>query len=48
MMITAQALCGASGSVIVPSLVALIAENYSGRNRRPQSAHWVRRAPPPA
>jgi predicted MFS family arabinose efflux permease len=32
-MITAQALCGASASVIVPSLVALIAENYSGRQQ---------------
>ena len=30
LMITAQALCGASAAVIVPSLVALIAENYSG------------------
>ena len=30
LMITAQALCGASASVIVPSLVALIAENYRG------------------
>ncbi|MGC4024612.1 MAG: MFS transporter [Mesorhizobium sp.] len=30
MMITAQALCGAAGAVIVPSLVALIAENYHG------------------
>jgi MFS family permease len=29
-MITAQALCGAAASVIVPSLVALIAENYKG------------------
>ncbi len=29
-MITAQALCGAAGAVIVPSLVALIAENYRG------------------
>ena len=29
-MITAQALCGAAGAVIVPSLVALIAENYTG------------------
>jgi MFS family permease len=29
-MITAQAICGAAGAVIVPSLVALIAENYSG------------------
>jgi len=29
-MITAQALCGAAGAVIVPSLVALIAENYHG------------------
>jgi predicted MFS family arabinose efflux permease len=29
-MIAAQALCGASGSVIVPALVALIAENYRG------------------
>ena len=28
MMITAQALSGATGAVIVPSLVALIAENY--------------------
>jgi predicted MFS family arabinose efflux permease len=32
-MIAAQALCGASASVIVPSLVALIAENYSGRQQ---------------
>ncbi|MEA2955013.1 MAG: hypothetical protein QOJ58_510 [Alphaproteobacteria bacterium] len=30
LMILAQALCGASASVIVPSLVALIAENYRG------------------
>jgi len=30
LMITAQALCGASAAVIVPALVALIAENYSG------------------
>ena len=30
LMITAQALCGAAGAVIVPALVALIAENYSG------------------
>lgn len=29
-MIMAQALCGAAGAVIVPSLVALIAENYHG------------------
>ena len=32
LMITAQALCGAAGAVIVPSLVALIAENYSGKS----------------
>src|SRR6185295_12216800 len=30
LMITAQALTGAAASVIVPALVALIAENYSG------------------
>lgn len=30
LMITAQALCGAAAAVIVPSLVALIAENYRG------------------
>ncbi|WP_029002956.1 MFS transporter [Azorhizobium doebereinerae] len=30
LMITAQALCGAAGAVIVPCLVALIAENYHG------------------
>ena len=30
LMITAQALCGAAGAVIVPALVALIAENYRG------------------
>src|SRR5215471_5958304 len=30
LMITAQSLCGVSASVIVPSLVALIAENYKG------------------
>jgi predicted MFS family arabinose efflux permease len=29
-MITAQAMTGAAGAVIVPSLVALIAQNYSG------------------
>lgn len=33
MMIAAQALCGAAGAVIVPSLVALIAENYRGRQQ---------------
>jgi len=33
MMIMAQALCGAAGAVIVPSLVALIAENYKGRQQ---------------
>jgi predicted MFS family arabinose efflux permease len=32
-MITAQGLCGASASVIVPSLVALIAENYRGQQQ---------------
>ncbi|WP_249137869.1 MFS transporter [Bradyrhizobium tropiciagri] len=32
-MISAQALCGAAGAVIVPSLVALIAENYGGRQQ---------------
>lgn len=32
-MITAQALSGAAGAVIVPSLVALIAENYKGRQQ---------------
>ena len=33
LMITAQALCGASAAVIVPSLVALIAENYRGQQQ---------------
>src|SRR5262249_31986109 len=33
LMITAQGLCGASASAIVPSLVALIAENYSGQQQ---------------
>jgi len=33
LMITAQALSGAAGAVIVPSLVALIAENYTGRQQ---------------
>jgi predicted MFS family arabinose efflux permease len=33
MMIAAQALCGAAGAVIVPALVALIAENYKGRQQ---------------
>src|SRR5215470_14692369 len=33
LMITAQGLSGASASVIVPSLVALIAENYSGQQQ---------------
>ncbi|AGT09372.1 MFS transporter [Paracoccus aminophilus] len=32
-MITAQFLCGASAAVIVPSLVALIAENYHGKQQ---------------
>ncbi len=32
-MIAAQALSGAAGAVIVPSLVALIAENYRGRQQ---------------
>ena len=32
-MIAAQALCGAAGAVIVPALVALIAENYRGRQQ---------------
>jgi len=36
-MITAQGLCGAAAAVIVPSLVALIAENYAG----PQQATAV-------
>src|SRR5580704_1454198 len=33
LMITAQGLCGASASVIVPSLVALVAENYHGQQQ---------------
>jgi len=33
LMITAQAITGAAASVIVPALVALIAENYSGRQQ---------------
>ena len=33
LMITAQAICGASAAVIVPSLVALIAENYRGQQQ---------------
>jgi predicted MFS family arabinose efflux permease len=33
LMITAQALSGAAAAVIVPALVALIAENYSGRQK---------------
>lgn len=32
-MIASQAMCGAAGAVIVPSLVALIAENYRGRQQ---------------
>jgi predicted MFS family arabinose efflux permease len=32
-MITAQALCGAAAAVIVPALVALIAENYRGEQQ---------------
>jgi len=30
LMITAQGICGAAGAALVPSLVALIAENYKG------------------
>jgi len=41
MMITAQALSGAAGAVIVPSLVALIAENYKGTQ---QATALARRA----
>jgi MFS family permease len=33
LMITAQALCGAAAAVIVPALVALIAEQYTGRQQ---------------
>jgi len=33
LMITAQALCGASAAIIVPSLVALVAENYHGQQQ---------------
>ena len=33
LMLTAQALCGVAGAVIVPSLVALVAENYTGRQQ---------------
>jgi len=33
LMIAAQALCGAAAAVIVPSLVALIAENYKGNQQ---------------
>src|SRR5690606_19712719 len=33
LMITAQAIIGAAASVIVPALVALIAENYHGRQQ---------------
>jgi predicted MFS family arabinose efflux permease len=33
LMIAAQALCGTAGAVIVPSLVALIAENYRGHQQ---------------
>ncbi len=33
MMITAQGLCGAAGAALVPSLVALIAENYRGKQQ---------------
>ncbi|MBZ6077873.1 MFS transporter [Microvirga puerhi] len=33
LMITAQSLCGAAAAVIVPSLVALIAENYHGNQQ---------------
>jgi predicted MFS family arabinose efflux permease len=33
LMITAQGLCGASAAVIVPSLVALVAENYHGQQQ---------------
>lgn len=33
LMIAAQALCGASAAVIVPSLVALVAENYTGNQQ---------------
>ena len=33
MMITAQSLSGAAAAVIVPALVALIAENYTGRQQ---------------
>ena len=48
LMITAQAVCGAAAAVIVPSLVALIAENYGGRQQRPRWERWVQRVLPPA
>jgi MFS family permease len=45
-MITAQALCGASAAVIVPALVALIAEQYTGRQQE-TAVGALGSAPPP-
>jgi len=45
MMITAQALSGAAGAVIVPSLVALIAEITKAHSRQPRSERSVRHGP---
>lgn len=44
-MIAAQVLSGAAGAVIVPSLVALIAETTRAGNRRRRSASWGQPAP---
>jgi len=44
-MLTAQLLCGLAGAALVPSLVALIAENYHGVQ---QSTALARRGPGPA
>ena len=40
-MIASQGVAGAAGAALVPSLVALIADNYRGRQRW---VHWARRA----
>jgi len=45
LMLTAQLLCGLAGAALVPSLVALIAENYHGVQ---QSTALARRGPGPA
>ena len=47
-MLAAQGLAGLAAAVIVPALVALIANHYHGQQQATAVGAWARRAPPPA